>query len=139
MFIDSIHKNDNGMQNISGLNDHLMELLMCHLIGDCFHVFLGMDFFGLLATIVPRFCNPTPSLRLLNQRLCALREVIENVFAQHYLRFGISDVPDRLRLWTDGVKTRRMSLGSFFVLNCYYCLNGTHSQFFSQSPPALEE
>ena len=32
-----------------------------------------------------------------------------------------------------------MSLGSFFVLNCYYCLSGTHGRFFGQIPPTLED
>ena len=33
VFIDSIREHDNGMQNISGLNDYLMELLGGHLVG----------------------------------------------------------------------------------------------------------
>ena len=32
-----------------------------------------------------------------------------------------------------------MSLVSFFVLNCYYCLHGTQSQYFGQISPTLEE
>ena len=139
VFIDSIRENDNGMQNISGLNDYVMELLRHHLVGGLFPCLFGDGIFRLLATIVPRFRNPTPPLRLLNQRLCGLREVIEHVFAQHHIRFRLFDVPDRLRLWTHGVKIRRMSLGSFFVLNCHYCLSGTHSRFFGHSPPTLEE
>ena len=30
-------------------------------------------------------------------------------------------------------------MGSFFVLNCYYCLNGTCSRLFVQVPPMLED
>lgn len=38
----------------------------------------------------------------------------------------------------NGVDVRRMSLVSFFVLNCYYCLQGTRAQFFGMLPPTLE-
>ena len=30
-------------------------------------------------------------------------------------------------------------MGLLFVLNCYYCLNGTCSRFFGQIPPTLED
>jgi len=32
-----------------------------------------------------------------------------------------------------------MSLVSFFVLDCYFCLHGTQSQYFGQIPPTLED
>ena len=113
VYIDSIRENDNGMQNISGLNNYLVELLHGHLVGGLFPCLFGDGIFRLLATIIPRFRNPTTPLKILNQRLLGLREIIEHVFADHHVRFKIYDVPDRLHLFTDGVKIRRMSLGSF--------------------------
>ena len=139
VFIECMRENDNGVQNISGLNDYMVELLHGHLVGGLFPCLFGDGIFRLLATIVPRFRNPTPALRVLNQRLLGLREIIEHVFADHHIRFKIFDVPDRLHLFSHGVKIRRMSLGSFFVLNCYYCLSGTRSRFFGQIPPTLED
>ena len=32
-----------------------------------------------------------------------------------------------------------MTFGYCFVLNCYYCLNGTRSRHVGQVPPTLEE
>ena len=113
VYIDSIRENNNGMQNISGLNDYLVELLHGHLVGGLFPCLFGDGIFRLLATIVPRFRNPTLPLRILNQRLLGLREIIEHVFSDHQIRFKIFEVPDRLHLFTDGTKIRRMSLGSF--------------------------
>jgi hypothetical protein len=36
-------------------------------------------------------------------------------------------------------KARRMCLVSFFILNCYNCINGTRCRYFGQLPPTLEE
>ncbi len=38
-----------------------------------------------------------------------------------------------------GVKVQRQCLLSFFMLNYYYCLDGTRSGYFRHATPALEE
>ena len=93
----------------------------------------------LLSTVLPRFNNPTPPLHLLNVRLSLLREYNERILADHHNRFKIFDVSDHLHLFWQGVKVRRMSLGSFFVLNCYYCINGTRCQFLGHIPLTLDD
>jgi hypothetical protein len=42
-------------------------------------------------------------------------------------------------LFDCGVKVRKQCLLSFFVLNCYYCLDGTRSGYFGHATPTLEE
>jgi hypothetical protein len=83
--------------------------------------------------------NPTPEQHLLNIKLSSLREVIEHVFAEHRMRFQLFEVPARFQILTGGVKVRRVSLVSFFVLNCYNCILGGRCLYFGQIPPTLEE
>ena len=122
-----------------------MQLLSGHLLpawlgytGYLFPVLYCDGIFSVLATILPRFRNPSPELQLLNMRLSSMRECIEHVFADHRNRFRLFSVPYRLHLFNRGVKVRQMSLVSFFILNCYYCICGTRSQTFGQFPPTLE-
>ena len=139
VFIETLRQNNNGVQNISGLNDYLVRLLFGHMVAGLYPCLFGDGIFRVLATIVPRFRNPTPALRVLNRRLSALRQVIEHLFGDHHCRFKVFDVPSRLRLFRQGVKIRRMALGSFFLHNCYCCLNGTRARYFGQVPPTLED
>lgn len=146
VFITEIRQNDNGVQNISGLNNYLVRLLSGWQLpgwlgyGGMLYPALYCDgIFAVLATILPRFRNPSPALELLNIRLASLRECIEHVFADHKMRFRLFSVPYRLQIFNRGVKVRHTTMVSFFILNCYYCLCGTRSTMFGQLPPTLEE
>ena len=139
VFITEIRQNDNGVQNISGLNNYLVQIFTASaiLIGNLFPCLYCDGIFALLVTILPRFINPTPIQYILNMRMASLREVIEHVFCDHWNRFQVFHVPRYLRLFDHGEKIRRMSLASFLVLNCYYCMNGTRSRYFGYYPPTL--
>ena len=69
VFITELCQNDNGVQNISGLNNYLLHLLDDILFGGLFPCLYCDGIFAMLAAISPRFTNPTPELRLLNIRL----------------------------------------------------------------------
>jgi hypothetical protein len=139
VFVTELRQNDNGVQNISGLNNYLLELLSGVFIGGLFPCLYCDGISQVLATILPRFVNPTPELQLIKMRLASLRECIEHVFADHHIRFKLFSVPHYLHLFNRGVKVRRMFLVSFFILNCYYCIDGMHCMFFGQVPPTLED
>ena len=139
VFITEIRQNDNGVQNMSGINNYLVILLAGIFIGGLYPCLYVDGIFAVLATIVPRFSNPTPALHLLNIRLASLRESIEHVFADHTVRFKIFSVPSYLRLFHRGVMIRRMCLVSFFMLNSYYCIGGSRCRYFGHIPPTLEE
>ena len=139
VFITELRQNDNGVQNISGLNNYLLELLRGIFVGGLFPCLYCDGIFSVLSTILPRFTNPTPELHQLNMRLASLRQCIEHVFADHRIRFKIFAVPHYLSLFNNGVKVRRMCLVSFFVLNCYYCICGTRCRYFGHIPPTLED
>ena len=74
VFVCEVHQNDNGVQNISGLNNYLVKLFRTCLLATGFYpcVFCG-EIYAVLATIVLRFVNPTPAERLLNMMLNGLR------------------------------------------------------------------
>ena len=139
VFVTELRQNDNGVQNISGLNNYLLQLLSGILIGGLLPCLYCDGIFSLLATILPRFTNPSEEEKLLNMRLAGIREIIEHVFSDHHIRFKIFQVPDRLQLFNHGVRVRKMLLMSFFILNCYYCLEGTRSSYFGQIPPTLDD
>lgn len=141
VFITELRQNDNGVQNMSGLNDYLVDL--CARAGIFIDGLLPCLYcdgiFACLAAILPRFVNPSPEQHLLNVRLSSLREEIEHLFADHFMRFKLFQVPARLQIFRGGVKVRRLCLVSFFMLNCYNCLLGTRCQFFGREPPTLDE
>ena len=137
VYITELRQNDNGTLNISGLNNYLVQLLRGFLVDGLFPALFCDGIFAVLATIVPRFRNPSPELQLLNQRLNGMREIIEHIFADHRNRFPLFNVPQHFRLFNHGVKVRRLTLVSFFVLNSYYCLQGTRCQFFGHIAPTL--
>jgi len=140
VFITEIRQNDNGVQNMSGLNNHLLRVLHGNFIGALAPALYCDGIFSLLPTIIPRYTNnPTADERLLNLRMSSIRECIEWVFADHHQFFRLFHTRDTLRLRRQGVKVRRMFLSSFFVQNCLYCLNGRRCRWFGQIPPTLSE
>ncbi len=90
-------------------------------------------------TILPRLTNLTPELHLLNVWMASLWQCIEHVFGDHRARFKLFAVPHYLHLFNQGVKVRRVNVVSFFILNCFYCFDGTRSHFFGHVPPMLED
>lgn len=139
-FITEMRQNDNGVQNISGLNNYMLQLLEGRFIGGLLPAIYCDGIFRLLATIVPRFVgNITQEQRLLNIRMASVRQIIEHVFADHHTWFRLFWVPHYLRLMIQGPQIRRTSLNSFFIQNCFYCLNGSRSRYFGQLPPTLQE
>lgn len=139
VFITELRQNDNGVQNISGLNNYLLRLLHGIYLGGLIPALYCDGIFSLLPTIIPRYTNPTPDQRLLNQRMASTRESIEHIFVDHYGWFKLFWTRQYLHLFDQGVKIRRMCLNSFFIQNCLYCLTGRRCRYFGQMPPSLDE
>ena len=76
VFITELRQNNSGLLNMIGLNDYLVGLLLGNLVY-CDGLFAN------LATILPRYTNPTPEERLLNLKLASQRQCIEHVFGDH--------------------------------------------------------
>lgn len=124
---------------MSGLNNYLVDLLRGITLGGLLPVLYCDGIFAVLACILPRWKDPTPQQKLLNLRMSAEREGIEHIFSDHYVHFGIFRQPQLLRLFSNGVKVRKICLVSWFILNCYYCLNGNRSEYFGQISPTLDD
>ena len=94
---------------MSGLNNYLVGLLSGNLVGQLLPCLSCDGIFANLATILPRFTNPTHEQRLLNLKLVSQRQ--RN-------RFKLLSIPHYLCLFNQGVKVQRECLISFFMLNC---------------------
>jgi hypothetical protein len=139
VFITELRQNNSGVLNMSGLNNFLLGLLSGNLVGQLLPCLYCDGIFTNLATILPRYINPTPEEWLLNLKLASQRQCIEHMFGDHRNRFKLFSVPQYLRLFNQGVKVRREGLVSFFMLNCYYCLDGTRLRYYGHAAPTLEE
>ncbi len=60
VFITELWQNDSGLLNMSGLNDYLLGLLSGNLVGHLLPCLNCDSIFANLATILPRYTNPTP-------------------------------------------------------------------------------
>ncbi len=139
IFSTELRQNDNGVQNISGLNNYLVELLSGIFIDRLFPCLYCDGIFATLSAILPRFTNPMPKLHLLNMRLASLRQSIEHVFANHRVRFKFFGALHYLHFFNRGVRVRRQCLVSFLILNCIYCIDRTRCRYFGHVPPTLED
>ncbi len=87
VFITKLRQNDNGVQNMSGLNIYLLELFNGVFIDGLFPALYCDGFFAVLETILLRFINTTPEHHLLNVRMASLWQCIEHVFGDQEARF----------------------------------------------------
>jgi DDE superfamily endonuclease len=139
IFLAELRQNDNGVLNMSNLNQYLLWLLRGNFIRQLFPCLYCDGIFALLDTILPRFTNPSPEQQLLNLKLASPRQSIEHVLGDHRNHFKLFTVHSYLRLFNYGVKVRQQCLISFFMLNCYYCLDGTRCRFFGYRGITLQD
>jgi hypothetical protein len=86
--ISEMRQNDNGVLNISGLSDYLVELLGNIRVGGLFPCLYGDSIFKVLPTLIPRQRSPCPlAARRVTVRLSTLRQLCEHVnadFKNHF-------------------------------------------------------
>ncbi len=139
IFITEIRYNDNGILNVSRLNDYLCWLLSGNFIRGLLPCLYCDGIFAVHPTILPRYVNPTPEQAYLNLKFASERQCIEHVFGDHLMQFKLFSLPHYFQLFDSGVKVQKQCLLSFFMLNCNYCLDGTWSGYFGHSTPTLEK
>ena len=122
VFITELWQNDSGVLNMSGLNDYLVSLLSGNLVGRLLPCLYCDGIFANLATILPRYTNPTHEEQILIIKLASQRQCIEHVFGDPRIQYKLFSVPHSFWLFNNGVKVQRECLISFFMLNCHYCL-----------------
>ena len=141
-YIESLRHNDNGILNMSGLSDYIHNLIghiRLPVHGLCPYLYTDA-IYQLTPNITPRMRNPTNDNGIrMNIRMSGLREYVEHLFADFKTLFAIYNQPFRNLMLNNGHHFRRMLMVSFFVLNFYYCIHGTHGRNFNIFPVSLEQ
>ena len=143
VYVGAWRVSDSGLLNMSGLDTYLTQLFneFNLRLGDAFNQFpacYGDGIFPQLATIIARYAMADENEDRVNRRLAGARQSIEHLFSLHYNIFGLFNIPDRFKLLVHGVECRKMVIDSFFLLNCYNCLNESPNNF-DLRPPSIEE
>jgi hypothetical protein len=143
VFIGALRVSDAGLLNMSGLDTYLSALFRefnMHIVGayNQLPALYGDGIFPQLATIVARYRTNNSDLHRINRRMASVRESIEHLFALHTETFDLFNNSHRLQLLLGGVQVSRLVLNSFFLLNCYTCMNESPNDF-TLRPPTLEE
>ena len=125
---------------MSDLNNYLVWLFQGRLLPTGLSLCVCCDkIFAVLAAIVPRYVNPTPAQELINIWLSKLRQLNEHVHARNTELFGLFEISWRLMIFWKGVQLCSLIVTPFFIQNCYYCLQCTHSWYFGYATPTLED
>lgn len=141
IYICSLRQNDNGVQNLSGLNDYLISMLqpLYHRNGNpIFPAVYGDGIFATLATIMKPYPNPNHEQRIVNTRFSSLREDIEHKFSQVFGLYRILNTQSSHHLFWNGDHVRKLFHTCLFVSNCYTCFNESRNRAFNLRAPTIQ-
>ena len=135
VFVTSLRHNDNGLVNMSGLNEYLYNLFLARnlqLPNGLMPATYGDAIFTTHETIISRTNrNPTEAEWLIDLHMSAQRIHAEHCFSDHNNLFGMFFRHScRLQLFNGGEHVRQLITVSFLIQNCYYCLHESRSDFF---------
>ena len=142
IYVCSLRQNDNGVQNLSGLNDYLLSLLSpLHTRNgnDIYPAVYGDGIFATLATVMKPYPNPNHEQRIINTRFSSLREDIEHKFAQVFGLYRILNMQSSHHLFWNGEHVRKIFHACLFVSNCYTCFNESRNRSFNLRSPTIQE
>lgn len=142
IFICSLRHNDNGVQNLSGLNDYLVSILdPLYQVGGnlVYPAVYGDGIFATLACIVKPYQSPNHYQKIVNTRFSSLREDIEHKFAQVFGLFQVLRVTSRHRLFHSAAHVRNFFFACLFISNRYTCFNESRNQNFNVRAPTLQQ
>jgi hypothetical protein len=141
----STSHNDRGVLNLSGIVEYLENILHpdYEMDGGVLPALYGDAIFANVphTTIVVRFnivgdAAEQEFLRRLNYRMSGVRQGVEHMYGA---LFNLKTTR-HIKLFRYGETAYRLGVISFFILNCYTCLNGsTCNSMFDTTPPTLEE
>jgi hypothetical protein len=140
IFICSLRHNDNGVQNLSGLNDYLVQLLSpLYQINNqwiCPAVYCDAIFTP-VATITRPYVNPNEAQRIVNARFSSLREDIEHKFAQIFGSYQVLRASWRHQLFFNREYVRKLFFVCIFISNCHCCFNESRNRRFNIRAPTI--
>jgi hypothetical protein len=140
-YICSLRHNDNGVQNLSGLNECLIQILTpLYQTGNqpVYPAVYGDAIFTPLATIMRPYLNPNDAQRIVNTRMSSLREDIEHKFSQVFNLYQVLRCACRHNLFWNADFVRKLFFNCLFVSNCYTCFNESRNRQFNLRAPTLE-
>ena len=149
VYVASLRHNDNGVQNMSGLNDYLCRILSAfRFASGCLPCLYADGIFSTLPTIIPRFSLLAARNELeriyfkeINRAMSPLRNTVEHLFGHHANLFKLFERKHKFNMFSKRDETKKIVLMSYFVLNCYHCLrgNGDTMTTFNMAPMSLAE
>lgn len=142
IYICSLRHNDNGVLNLSGLNDYLVSLLDPLYQDGPINVYpalYGDGIFSTLAAVVKPYPNPNHEQKIVNTRFSSLREDIEHKFSQVFGLFQILRMTSRHNLFHNAADVRKLFFNCLFVSNCYTCFNESRNRAFQLRAPSLAQ
>ena len=141
--------NDVGVLNLSRLTEYLEQILFpdFEMPGGLLPALYGDAIFQNVnhTTIIARYnLVGTPEeidfLGKLNYRMSGIRQSIEHMYGILFNLFRLLKTPRQIQLYNDGQLSYRLGVISFFILNCYTCLNGSAcNSMFNTTPPNLQD
>jgi hypothetical protein len=129
IFICSLHQNDNGAQNLSGLNDYLVQLLPpLYRVHNqwMYPAVYGDTIFTPLATLTWPYLNANKEQCIVNARFSSLHEDIEHKFAQIFGLYQVLQASWRHQLFFNGE-------------SCYCCFNEGQNERFKIRAPTIAQ
>ena len=142
IFICSLRHNDNGVQNLSGLNDYLMSVLQPLYYNNDIPVYpavYGDAIFVPLTTIIRPYTNPNPEQMIINIRFSSMREDIEHKFSQIFNLYQVLRCSWRHRLFHNAEHVRKLFFCCLFMSNCYTCFNESRNRRFGLRAPTISQ
>lgn len=142
IYICSLRHNDNGVQNLSGLNEYLVRILQpLYSRGgrNIFPAVYGDGIFTPLATIMRPFLSPNEEQQILNQRFSSLREDIEHKFGQLFILYQVLRAFWRHQVFFDAEHVRKLFFSCLLMSNCYTCFNESRNTVFNLRAPTIQQ
>jgi hypothetical protein len=145
----SMSHNDVGVLNMSTLTtymenilypDHVMAGgLLPALYGDA--IFMNLNY----ATILAKYdlvgnVEVDNLIRKLNHRMSGVRQAIELMYGQLFNLFHLLQAKWQIKIFHDVTLAYHLGVISFFILNCYTCLNGSPcNSMFNSFAPTIQD
>ena len=129
----------NGVQNLSGLNECLIQILtpLYQSENQPVHpAVYGDAIFTPLATIMRPYQNPNDVQRIVNTRMSSLREDTEHKFSQVFNLYQVLRCACRHNLFWNADFVRKLFFNCLFVSNCYTCFNESRNRQFNLRAPS---
>ena len=143
IFIGSMRHNDNGLQNMSGLNDYLFSILpplyQTPTHTNVFPALYGDGIFATLATIIGPYRAPNWEQRVVNTRMSSLREDIEHKFSQVFGLYRVLRPSWIHNLFFNAEHVRKLFFTCLFMSNCYTCFNESRNRYFNLRAPSIDQ